>query len=89
MCDEAGVTVEKLPLMKGYWRSSSNSSNIVQCYTESACLHPDDDDSEDTSTTTITADDQCAEGHTGPLCNVCEKKFVKSTTGECLECEPS
>ena len=33
-CVKPGVTVEKLPVKPGYWRSSVNSSNVVKCYTE-------------------------------------------------------
>ncbi|GMH98458.1 hypothetical protein TrVE_jg6068 [Triparma verrucosa] len=39
LCEGAGtgVTIEDLPLQKGFWRSSFNSSNVVKCYIEEAC----------------------------------------------------
>jgi hypothetical protein len=81
-CLEPGITVESLPLKQGYWRSNPSSYNIEECYTKRACTHP---------VRTRTADkfnatNQCTEGHTGPICNVCLKGYAKSVTGECDMC---
>jgi hypothetical protein len=81
-CSEPGITVESLPLLKGYWRSTASSHNIVQCYTKKACTHPN----RTTTAADFSLDNQCAEGHTGPICNVCKKGHAKSVTGECDIC---
>ena len=81
-CSDPGITVESLPLKQGYWRSNSSSHNIVQCYTEAACTHPN----RTTTAADFNLDDQCKEGHTGPICNVCLKGYAKSVTGECDMC---
>jgi hypothetical protein len=84
-CTERGVALATLPLKDGTWRSSPDSIEIEFCYSEHACVQPDDPN----EITAATTDYQCAEGHTGPLCNVCEPNHVKSVTGECLECKPT
>ncbi|GMI20673.1 hypothetical protein TeGR_g13516, partial [Tetraparma gracilis] len=81
-CSDPGITVESLPLKQGYWRSNSSSHNIVQCYTEATCTHPN----RTTTAADFNLDDQCKEGHTGPICNVCLKGYAKSVTGECDMC---
>ncbi|GMI20715.1 hypothetical protein TeGR_g3237, partial [Tetraparma gracilis] len=81
-CSDPGITVESLPLKQGYWRSNSSSHNIVQCYTEAACTHPN----RTTTAADFSLDNQCKEGHTGPICNVCLKGYAKSVTGECDMC---
>jgi len=86
-CDKAGITMETLPLLEGYWRSGINTANVVQCYTESACAQSDE--VQNTTAAHKDTDFQCAEGHTGPICNVCENNWVKSLTGECFECQPT
>ena len=90
-CNSRGVTLETLPLNDGTWRSSPNSINIETCYTESACLQPDPDDNVvETSEISFTDTNyQCAEGHEGPICNVCSENYVKSVSGECVVCQPA
>ena len=80
----AGVTIEKLPLKKGFWRSDFNSSNVVKCYTEDACSQSP---STKTVNTTNPIDGQCADGHTGPVCNVCLPGYAKDFLGNCGTCE--
>jgi hypothetical protein len=86
LCDEAGITVENLPLKKGYWRSSRNSSNVVLCYIEDACLQAEKS-VEPSSSTTSSTDHQCRDGHTGPICNVCLDGYAKDVLGNCETCE--
>lgn len=81
-CSAPGITVEALPLLAGYWRSNSSSYNVVQCYAEVACTHPN----RTTTAADFNVDDQCTEGHTGPVCNVCKEGHAKSVTGECDVC---
>ncbi|GMI30328.1 hypothetical protein TeGR_g14640 [Tetraparma gracilis] len=52
------------------------------CYTEAACTHPN----RTTTAADFDLDNQCKEGHTGPICNVCLKGYAKSVTGECDMC---
>ena len=86
LCQEAGagVTIEELPLRKGFWRSDFNSSNVVKCYTEDAC-------SQSPSTKSINSanpiDVQCADDHTGPICNVCLPGYAKNFLGNCETCQ--
>ncbi|GMH47099.1 hypothetical protein TrVE_jg9505 [Triparma verrucosa] len=32
-------------------------------------------------------DAYCTEGHTGPLCNICQQGYVMSVTGVCQTCD--
>ncbi|GMH77019.1 hypothetical protein TL16_g07263 [Triparma laevis f. inornata] len=72
-CDEAGLNITTLPVSPGYWRSSTESHIIVQCYTPAACIQ--------------TNGEQCRYGHHGPICNVCDQGWAKSITGACEACE--
>ena len=81
-CSAGGISVEFLPLKEGYWRSSSQSHNLVQCYAKDACGHPNRTENE----VLVNIDDQCAEGHTGVMCNVCLVGYAKSVTGLCEGC---
>ncbi|GMH48997.1 hypothetical protein TrVE_jg8778 [Triparma verrucosa] len=80
---DAGVTIEDLPLKKGFWRSSFKSANVVKCYIEEAC--PQSPSSKSVNSTNP-IDDQCADGHTGPVCNVCMPNYAKSVMGKCETC---
>jgi len=80
-CVERGVTLESLPLKPSYWRSSQKSYNVVPCKVDVACSQSD--------VTVSKLDTQCAIGHSGPLCNVCEKGFSKSMMGVCEACTDS
>lgn len=55
----SGTTVLTFELEKGYWRTSHQSSVILKCYNEEACLGGDQEGS-------------CAPGYGGPgTCVVC------------------
>ncbi|GMH83062.1 hypothetical protein TrST_g8014 [Triparma strigata] len=84
-CQEvgAGVTIEDLPLQQGFWRSGLNSSNVVKCYIKEACSQSP---SSKTGNSTNPIDDQCADGHTGPVCNVCIPDYAMSVLGKCETC---
>jgi NADH:ubiquinone oxidoreductase subunit 6 (subunit J) len=81
-CDEAGISVETMTLKLGYWRSGNLSHNLVQCYTADACTHPN----ATLNSRLLDTDDQCSEGHHGPMCNVCQDNYAKSVTGVCELC---
>ena len=53
--DEPGLTLETLNVDGGYWRTTSNSVNILECYNPGAC-----------SGGVTGVDSFCASGYTGP-----------------------
>ena len=55
-----GTTVANIKLEEGYFRTSNESHDILQCYRKSACQGGRD------------ADQYCAPGYIGP----CEKAFI-------------
>jgi hypothetical protein len=69
-----GQTVNKLTLEKGFWRTSSASTEILPCLNEDHCLGGSDPSS------------YCAEGYTGPLCAVCSSGYAAIGAGESLSC---
>ncbi|GMH66849.1 hypothetical protein TL16_g04526 [Triparma laevis f. inornata] len=76
-CTDPGITLETLPLVSGYWRSGFDSEKIEKCYTPKACTQANVTVEPGKETT------QCAEGHEGPICNVCADMYAKSVTGQC------
>ena len=58
----------------GYWRQSDNSAIILECPVSNACLGGDK------------IINQCATGHIGPLCDVCEDGYYRDSQGLCLQC---
>ncbi|GMH73197.1 hypothetical protein TL16_g06118 [Triparma laevis f. inornata] len=72
-CDPVGLTLASLPLKDGYWRSSSQSDNIVKCEIDQSCVH-------------ASPEDNCTIGHTGPICSVCTEGYSKNAVGVCKSC---
>eukprot|EP00519_Triparma_laevis_P007065 CAMPEP_0182496394 /NCGR_PEP_ID=MMETSP1321-20130603/5043_1 /TAXON_ID=91990 /ORGANISM="Bolidomonas sp., Strain RCC1657" /LENGTH=1494 /DNA_ID=CAMNT_0024700001 /DNA_START=461 /DNA_END=4945 /DNA_ORIENTATION=- len=72
-CSRVGLTLKTLPMNDGYWRSSSDSHNIVECENPASCVHVSDEE-------------LCADGHTGPVCSVCKDGFSKNSVGVCESC---
>ncbi|GMI09829.1 hypothetical protein TrVE_jg7409 [Triparma verrucosa] len=70
-----GMTLNTLDLEEGYWRTTLNSTEILQCVNKKHCL----------GGANIT--DMCADGYTGPLCAVCESGYAAMGSGELLTCE--
>jgi len=70
-CAAPGVNVLTLPLEAGYWRASNESMEVLQCGEVEACT------GNGTST--------CAEGHRGPLCELCEEGWAMAD-GVCVGC---
>jgi hypothetical protein len=81
-CDQPGVTLEDLPLTKGYWRVTSTSVDVLLCLTEAAC--PGEGHLKQNAT--VWADRFCAEGSRGPLCGVCDEGFRREANGDCAAC---
>ena len=81
-CDARGTTLATMKMVEGNWRSGDDSNKTVECYTSDACK-------ENAANQTIKweLDNQCARGHTGPICNVCREGYSKTVAGVCEECE--
>ncbi|GMI10820.1 hypothetical protein TrLO_g15777 [Triparma laevis f. longispina] len=62
-----------LPLKDGYWRSSSQSDNIVKCEIDASCAR-------------ASPDKNCTIGHAGPICSVCTEGYNKNAVGVCEIC---
>ena len=71
-CSTKGIALANLPLKDGFWRSDTDSSNIVECENHASCTN---------STNEI-----CAEGHRGPICSVCKEDYIKNAVGFCERC---
>ena len=56
-CHEPGIMLANLPLAKGYWRSSNESTIIRQCLFEDACKGGSEIGG---------SNDYCADGYQGP-----------------------
>lgn len=69
-----GATPATLNLTVGHWRVSPSSLELVRCLDEASCLGG------------VNTSSYCREGHTGPLCAVCEQGFTRSGGGGCEEC---
>jgi len=82
-CVEPGVTIEDLPLKRGFWRSTRNSSNVVKCYTNDACAQQQLQETANSRKKQT----QCAMGHSGPLCDVCLPGYAKDVLGNCETCD--
>jgi hypothetical protein len=54
VCDEAGITLETLPVPAGYWRQSLQHLEVTKCWNARACPGGRAFDS---------TDDYCADGY--------------------------
>ena len=74
-CSKAGSTLSTLRAAPGYFRSSNSSLEFIKCLVPSDCPGG-------------LVHEQCRSGHTGMLCAVCEKNFVRRD-GVCSTCDTS
>ena len=85
-CPDGGIcptvaTLSTLLLIPGKWRSSPNSTMILDCQRRENCVG---------GLTTDTIDEKiCKEGHTGVVCSVCKEGYKPSVfdNGSCEVCE--
>ncbi len=99
-CSVAGITLETLPLLPGYWRVSSWSLNVATCPGDQACLggaalsarcactgggYPCPRPEE--NAVCARELDVCGYGYVGPLCSVCDNGFYRQSKGVCAACE--
>eukprot|EP00900_Chrysochromulina_parva_P018460 jgi/Chrpa1/26615/Chrysochromulina_OHIO_Genome00026808-RA len=59
-CTTPGVMLDTIPVVRGYWRQNPRAQYVRICDLEKACLGGE-----------IAGDTSCADGHTGPVCDLC------------------
>ena len=73
-CTYDGATLETLPLIEGYWRSSPTSAELRWCFTREACVGGSN------------LSEVCRLGHRGAFCDSCLPAHHKGPTGVCEAC---
>jgi len=72
LCDRAGLTVETMQSVEGYWRSGNQSLEYQRCLLPTHCA---------------SGTAACVGHRTGPICSLCETGYRSQTaTGECQLC---
>ena len=88
-CIERGVTLQHLPLLEGYWRAHSNTTDVRRCpgnIDGSACIGCLGDAC---ATANFTG---CKHGTSGPYCSLCDQgdgeqqTYLDGNRMECLPC---
>ena len=75
ICDEEGSILTSISLKSGHWRESSTDLATRECPYEGACTGSSD------------VSNQCLNGHSGPLCAVCEDGYDSGSRFErCESC---
>lgn len=69
-----------------YWRKSADSTTILKCPNDDACIGDTRIFDDSTQYDPNLALSKCAKGYTGPLCAICEKGFGFSDKFFCVEC---
>ena len=75
-----GERIENVTLKDGYWRFSNQAEgdDIEECPSVDACV-----------SSSGTGDELCAEGSSGPVCDICDNGFTKDIMGTCVSCSSS
>ncbi|CAN0496997.1 unnamed protein product, partial [Laminaria digitata] len=76
-CARPGATLVSLPIRKGYWRSSSTSLLVHECFHSEACAG---------NTEVSSSDDYCENGYRGPYCAVYAKGYGRGLSNTCHSC---
>jgi hypothetical protein len=76
VCEEEGISLEVLALLRGHWRSHKTVAQVHVCPAEDSCEGGAE-----------TGDDSCAEGTKDALCSNCEEDWFKQMDGSCEECD--
>jgi hypothetical protein len=79
----SGVTLERLPLRRGWWRVGPTSADIRECDPPEACTGGTPSPATSTS---IWAEYLCADGHAGPKCETCAIGHRETGSGQCEPC---
>ena len=75
-CSEAGNTIEELKVIKGYWRPSKDSVDVIKC------VSPTCQGGSNASTEAA-----CKEGNEGVMCAVCSEGWVRhGQANSCFKC---
>jgi len=74
VCDGLGLTLEAMPLLPSYWRTSNSSADVLKCDNEAACTPP------------ANSTDVCAFNHVGPFCDICAEGYALAA-GACVSCK--
>eukprot|EP00903_Cladosiphon_okamuranus_P007092 g6891.t2 len=69
-----GLTLRTLELKRGYYRTSSVSKEVLECYQEDACVGGND------------ASEYCALGYRDAYCAVCEEGYGSGYQYRCSSC---
>jgi hypothetical protein len=89
-CTSDGVTVDTLPLLPGFWRTSARSRDVRQCRLQGVCLGGAlaVSASADSDALHLSADVTCREHHYGPLCEVrcCGAQVGLCRVMRCAKC---
>ena len=73
--DGGNATVASLDIEPGYWRATSESLVILECYNEDACGGG------------ITGEPlECLDGYEGPYCSICSDGYSTTLSFTCEEC---
>ncbi|CAM9484360.1 unnamed protein product [Ascophyllum nodosum] len=73
----SGMTLETLDLMPGFFRTSKQSKEVLECHRKDACL----------GGPTVAL--YCAEGYTGPYCASCDEGYGSGFQYTCHSCQES
>ncbi|CAM9270334.1 unnamed protein product [Chrysoparadoxa australica] len=77
-CQAANVTTRNLPLNPGFWRESTASTVIRECFATDSCIG---------GSSVADVNEYCSTAYAGPYCSVCEPGYAKGIAGRCLACD--
>eukprot|EP00611_Tribonema_gayanum_P000844 TRINITY_DN1063_c0_g1_i4.p1 TRINITY_DN1063_c0_g1~~TRINITY_DN1063_c0_g1_i4.p1 ORF type:complete len:528 (+),score=78.33 TRINITY_DN1063_c0_g1_i4:187-1770(+) len=80
-CSMLGITLETLPLLRGFWREGmdSDQASILTCWNPDACTGG-------AGMASLGSDSYCATGYTGPYCAACASGYVAGLGYKCVQC---
>ena len=73
-CTEAGMFLETIQTLPGYWRKNNQSDELYPCNDEENCVGG-------------VVSEQCEENNAGVLCGVCSDQHVR-VGADCIACPP-
>eukprot|EP00953_Heterococcus_sp_UTEX-ZZ885_P028221 15059-Heterococcus_DN1.PRE.2 len=96
-CSALGSTLQTQKLLPGFWRSSTNTTDIRPCWYEPACSGSGSNVTDSvvaarklvSSSEHRSADRYCSPGYTGPYCAVCAPGGSNSISYQCNPCTAS
>ena len=79
ICTDTDQLLQEWQLKPGFWRHSTDTLEIRRCPEYHACLG---------GQFVNTTDSMCRQGHRGPLCEVCQDGWAKTSDQLCAVCPP-